>query len=371
MSMFLQSDNDLLSRAGRMPIMFCLLVLLLACTGFTALYSAAGGAWSPWAMMQAIRFCACGVIFLVVAFIPISWWFRLAWPAYVGGLCLLLAVEVMGHVGMGAQRWLDIGFMKLQPSELVKIAVLMVLARVYHLMPSEYTQNWQSLFVPIAIILVPTFLTFLQPDLGTGLMIVMAGVSIIFSSGVPLWWFGLAGGLVMLSIPVVWNILHEYQRSRILTFLNPEADPLGSGYHIMQSKIALGSGGWNGKGFLQGSQSRLDFLPEKQTDFIFTLWVEEWGMMGGIYILLLCGAIFFLALRMALRARSRFARLLILGLIVNFSLYVFINIAMVTGLIPVVGVPFPLMSYGGSVMLATLCGFGLLVSCDISRDNRF
>jgi rod shape determining protein RodA len=254
-----------------------LLVTLLAGAGFTALYSAAGGSFSPWASRQIIRFAVCFVGMIMIALIDIKYWYRLAYPCYAIGLVLLIVVEAMGHIGMGAQRWIDLGFMKLQPSELMKIAVIMALARYFHVATLSDMRQISYLVPPALMILAPVGLVLLQPDLGTSLMIVMAGAAMFALAGASRWLFLGGGAAVLASIPLAWRYgLHDYQKERVLTFINPERDPLGAGYHITQSKIALGSGGIEGKGFMKGTQSHLNFLPEKQTDFIFTLWAEEW-----------------------------------------------------------------------------------------------
>ncbi len=347
-----------------------LLVTLIACVGFAALYSAAGGNLNPWASRQILRYAVCAVIMLVIALIDVKWWYRLAYPAFFAGLVLLLIVEVMGHVGMGAQRWINLGIIKLQPSELMKIAVIMALARYFHASTLDDVKKIGFLVPPVLMILAPVGLVLLQPDLGTSLMIVMAGAAMFFMAGVPFWMFAVVIAAGLAALPVAWHFLHDYQKQRVLTFMNPETDPLGAGYHITQSKIALGSGGLEGKGFLKGTQSHLNFLPEKQTDFIFTLWAEEWGLFGGLVLLALFGLVFIYGIWISFRCRHAFGSLLALGLTVNLSLYVFVNVSMVMGLIPVVGAPLPLVSYGGTAMLAALIGFGLIMSCNIHRDSK-
>ena len=346
------------------------LITIIACIGFSCLYSAAGGSLSPWATPQIVRFMMgmCGM--LVVALIDIRFWYKMAYPCFALGMVLLVVVEAMGHVGMGAQRWINLGFMKLQPSEVMKIAVVMALARYFHAVSVDDVRRITFLIPAALIVLAPVGLVLLQPDLGTSLMIIMAGLSVFFVAGAPLWMFisGIVGTVA--SVPVAWHFLHDYQKKRVMTFLDPESDPLGAGYHITQSKIALGSGGMEGKGFLEGTQSRLNFLPEKQTDFIFTLFAEEWGFVGGVVLLALFALVFIYCGVIALRCRHDFGRLLARGLMVNFSLYVFINIAMVMGLIPVVGAPLPLISYGGTAMLSVMLGFGLIMSCSIYKDSK-
>ncbi|NCT40922.1 MAG: rod shape-determining protein RodA [Alphaproteobacteria bacterium] len=346
------------------------LIIATACVGFACLYSAAGGSMSPWASKQLMRFIVGFVGMLIIALIDIRWWYKLSWLFFFGGMALLIIVEVMGHVGMGAQRWINLGVIQLQPSEIMKIAVVMALARYFHSATIEDMRRLKFLIIPAIVIAAPVSLVLLQPDLGTSLMIIMAGTSMFFMAGASIWIFIAGAVIVCASVPIAWQFLHDYQKARVMTFLDPESDPLGAGYHIMQSKIALGSGGVEGKGFLQGTQSNLNFLPEKQTDFIFTLWAEEWGLWGGLGLLVLFWMIFLYGTWIALRARQNYSRFLVLGLIVNFSLYVFINIAMVMGLIPVVGAPLPLISYGGTSMLAALASFGLIMSASIHRDSK-
>lgn len=347
-----------------------ILICAMAGIGILSLYSAAGGQMDPWASRHVMRFVIGIIGMLVIAMIDVRWWFRLAYPMYILGFLMLVAVEIMGHVGMGAQRWIDLGIIKLQPSELMKIAVVMALARYFHAASPDDLKRISFLLPAALLVFAPVGLVLLQPDLGTSLMIIMAGAAVFFVAGAPMWLFLGGIGSAIAAAPIGWMFLHDYQKQRVLTFLHPESDPLGSGYHIMQSKIAIGSGGLEGKGFLQGTQSHLNFLPEKQTDFIFTLWVEEWGLFGGFVLFALAGALFLYGGWIAFRCRHMFGRLLAFGLMVNFSLYVFINIAMVMGLIPVVGAPLPLISYGGTSMLAALGSFGLVMSCNIHRESR-
>lgn len=367
----IKSEMGVMQKLRNMSWGLVLLITLMALVGVASLYAAAGGSLKPWAYPHLMRFCMGLAGMMAVALIDIKYWQRLSYPAYALGLILLIIVQVMGHIGMGAQRWIDLGFMVLQPSEIMKIAVIMALARYFHGVGAEEMRRLPFLIPPALMILVPFFLVLLQPDLGTSLMLGIAGTAVFLIAGAPLWLFGAGGALLAVIIPVAWFFfLHDYQKQRVLTFMNPESDPLGAGYHIMQSKIAIGSGGISGKGFLEGTQSRLNFLPEKQTDFIFTLWVEEWGLMGGLFLLVLAGLIFLYCGFVAFRCRHGYGKLLAFGLMVNFSLYVFINIAMVMGLIPVVGAPLPLVSYGGTAMLAVLGGFGLIISCNIHRDAK-
>jgi rod shape determining protein RodA len=346
------------------------LLTLIACIGFTALYSAANGHLDPWASRQMVRFTVGIAGMITVAMIDIRLFHRFAYIIYGGCFILLIIVEAKGRIGMGAQRWIDLGIIQLQPSELMKIAVVLALARYFHRAEPSDVRRVTFLIPAAILVLVPVGLIALQPDLGTALMIGIASTGVFFIAGAPIWMFLAAIAAVAGAIPIGWHFMHDYQRQRVLTFLNPERDPLGAGYHITQSKIALGSGGVSGKGFLHGTQSHLNFLPEKQTDFIFTLWAEEWGLLGGLFLLAIFGLIFAYGIWISLRCRHAFGRIVALGLTINFSVYVFINIAMVMGLIPVVGAPLPLVSYGGTAMLAVLCGFGIVMSCNIYRDAK-
>jgi rod shape determining protein RodA len=347
-----------------------LLIALLAAIGCVMLYSAADGSLTPWAQRHAVRFAGGLVVLLVVAMFDIRFWFRWSYPIYLVGLLLLVAVEVMGTVGMGAQRWIQVGPLTLQPSEVMKVAIVMALARYFHGMSEEEIVRPTKLLGPLVLVALPTVLVLKQPDLGTALILLMVSAALFFAAGVRLWKFGVVGALGAAAVPVAWQFLRDYQKQRVLTFLNPESDPLGAGYHILQSKIALGAGGMFGKGLLEGSQSHLNFLPEKQTDFIFTMLAEEFGLIGGVALLVLYALVILYGFAIALRARNQYGRLLAIGLTANLFLYVFINIAMVMGLIPVVGVPLPLVSYGGTAMLAIMISFGLVISVYVHRDVR-
>ncbi len=349
--------------------LFVLVLVLTASVGFLMLYSAANGNFDPWASRQMIRFAVGIVVMLVVALTNIRFWLRYAYVLYGATLALLGAVELGGTIGMGAQRWIDIGFINLQPSELMKVALVLALARYFHGGNIEDIGHPTFLIAPLLMVLSPVVLVLRQPDLGTALMLLIGSGAIFFVAGVRIWKFALLLVLALGSAPVGWQFLREYQKNRVITFLNPEMDPLGSGYHIIQSKIAFGSGGIFGKGFLQGSQSHLNFLPEKQTDFIFTMLAEEWGLLGGLGLLTLYVLILAYGFSISLSCRNHFGRLVGMGVTTTFFLYVFINIAMVMGLIPVVGVPLPLISYGGTAMMTLLFGFGLLMAVHIHREE--
>jgi len=348
---------------------FVLLLIATASVGFAMLYSAANGTFEPWAARQMMRFGVGLLLMLAIALTDLKLWLRYAYVFYFVTLLLLGAVEFGGTVGMGAQRWINLGFINLQPSELMKIALVLALARYFHGGNIEEVGKPTFLFLPLLMVFAPTALVLRQPDLGTALMLVIGSGAIFFLAGVKMWKFGLVLFLGLVSAPVGWQFLRDYQKQRVLTFLNPESDPLGSGYHIIQSKIAFGSGGMFGKGFMQGSQSHLNFLPEKQTDFIFTMLAEELGLVGGLGLLGLYVLILAYGFRISLNCRNQFGRLVGMGVTTTFFLYVFINIAMVMGLIPVVGVPLPLISYGGTAMMTLLLGFGLLLAVHIHRDD--
>ena len=369
-SLHLPSEASILQRLKYINWGLVGLITLLACVGFTALYSAAGGNIEPWASKQIPRFFVFLVGMIIIALVDIRIWYRIAYPAYFVCLFLLLVVDITGHIGMGAQRWIKIGPLQIQPSELMKITVVMALARYFHSATSEDMKNLRFLLIGAAFLVAPFILVATQPDLGTSGVIVMAGLAMFFIAGAPMWMFILGAVGAACAAPLGWLLLHDYQKQRVLTFMDPERDPLGAGYHITQSKIALGSGGWEGKGFLKGTQSHLNFLPEKQTDFIFTLWVEEWGLFGGLFILLLVALILAYGGWIAMRCRHSFGRLMAFGLMVNFSIYIFINVSMVMGLIPVVGVPFPMLSYGGTAMMTVIIGFGLMMSCNVYKDAK-
>lgn len=345
-----------------------LLLAMIAGIGFAVLYSAAGGRVDPWAMKHIIRFGVSLLFMLAIALVDIRIWLQLAYPVYFAVLALLAAVDVMGAIGMGAQRWLDLYVIQLQPSELMKIAMVLALARYYHNLNVENIGRITAAIPPVLIILVPVALVMKQPDLGTALMLVFAGGAIMFCAGVRLWMFLVAIAGAGGAFPVAWGMLRDYQKQRLMTFLNPDNDPLGTGYHITQSKIALGSGGLFGKGFMAGTQGHLNFLPEKQTDFIFTMFAEEFGLVGGVVLLGLFVCVLVYGFGIALRSRSHFGRMLAMGISFTIFLYLFINIGMVMGVLPVVGVPLPLVSYGGTAMLSVLAGCGLLVSVYVHRD---
>ncbi len=356
------------------PLVF--LQAAVASVGFLMLYSVSGGRPEIWAEPQVERFAVGMVAMLGLAFVPIWFWRSVSVASYVVCLLLLLAVDVFGHIGMGAQRWLDLGPIKLQPSELMKIALVLTLAAYYEWLDLDRKSRPLWVLIPVALILIPTALVLKQPDLGTAVMLVAGGGLLMFAAGVSLWYFGaviaLVGALVfgvMESRGTDWQLLHDYQFRRIDTFLDPSTDPLGAGYNITQAQIALGSGGWSGRGFMQGTQSRLNFLPEKHTDFIFTTLAEEFGFVGTTSLLALYALIIAFCLYSALTNRDRFASLLTIGISSTFFLYFAVNMAMVMGLMPVVGVPLPMVSYGGTQLMILLMAFGIVQSAHINRPR--
>ncbi|MQQ09729.1 rod shape-determining protein RodA [Epibacterium sp. SM1979] len=355
------------------------LVLLLgtvASVGFLMLYSVAGGDFSPWVEPQFKRFLLGIGVMLFVAMVPIWFWRNVSVVAYLGSFALLLAVEFFGTVGMGAQRWIDIGFMRLQPSELMKITLVMLLAAYYDWLPQDRTSRPFWILLPVAMILIPTALVLKQPDLGTSILLMASGGGVMFLAGVHWGYFAavISAGVglvaaVFQSRGTDWQLLKDYQFRRIDTFLDPSQDPLGAGYHITQSKIALGSGGWSGRGFMQGTQSRLNFLPEKHTDFIFTTLAEEFGFIGGFTLLSIYMLIIVFCVAAAIATKDRFSSLVTMGIALTFFLFFAVNMSMVMGLAPVVGVPLPMVSYGGSAMLVLLAAFGLVQSANIHRPR--
>ena len=353
-----------------------LLLAAVACLGFLMLYSVAGGRIEVWAEPQMKRFVLGMVAMFIVGFIPIWFWRNVSAVVYLGALLLLVAVELFGDVGKGAQRWLDLGPVRLQPSEMMKIALVMFLAAYYDWLDVKKVSRPLWVLVPLIVILVPTFLVLKQPDLGTAILLLAGGGIVMFAAGVSLWYFGTVLALVVALVFAVfesrgtdWQLIEDYQFRRIDTFLDPGSDPLGAGYNITQAQIALGSGGWAGKGYMQGTQSRLNFLPEKHTDFIFTTLAEEFGFVGAFSLLILYALIVGFCIFSGLTNRDRYASLLTYGIAGTFFLFFMVNMSMVTGLMPVVGVPLPLVSYGGTAMIVLLAAFGLVQSAHIHRPR--
>jgi len=367
------STSDHLSLGSKLRLLnwgMIALIVTIGLIGVALLYSAGGKSWSPWAGPQLARFIIGLCLMMVIALTDVRIWLQFAYPMYAVMLFLLVVVEVMGHIGMGAQRWINLGFMVIQPSELMKITLALALAKYFHSLSTEDIGHPIKLIPPLAMVMAPVGLVLLQPNLGTALLLTLASGAIFYTGGVRWWKFVIVIALAAAILPIGWHHLHDYQKARLMTFMNPGADPLGHGYNILQSKIALGSGGMFGRGFGQGTQSQLQFLPEKHTDFIFVVLAEEFGMMGALFLLFLYFLLIAYGFMIALTCRNQFGRLAAFGLTTTFFLYVFVNVAMVTGTIPVVGIPLPLVSYGGTAMLTLLIGCGLLLSISVHRDMR-
>jgi rod shape determining protein RodA len=345
-----------------------LLIAIIASIGFAMLYSVAGGSFMPWSAPQIVRFLVGLGLLVVAALVDIRRWMSLAYPAYGIALVLIIATTIAGHVGLGAQRWITLGPLQLQPSEFMKISLVLALSRYLHGLSIEDVSKPLKLAIPLAMIGVPAVLVLMEPNLGTATILVADGCSLLFLAGLSWWWIVPAVSGIVAAVPVAWHFLHDYQKRRVMTFLNPATDALGAGWNISQAEIAMGSGGFAGKGFGQGSQSRLNFLPEKETDFIFTTLGEEFGFVGAIGLLILFAIVIGYGMRIAMQSRSQFGRLLAMGITLNFFFYIMINAAMVMGLIPVVGIPMPLVSYGGTAMLTVMFGFGLLMSVHVHRQ---
>ncbi len=365
-----EPDFGLLTKLWRINWIFVLLLCALAACGYVALYSAGGGP-EPYAWRHGLRFGFSLVMMLSLAMLDIRFIAKFSWPIYGGALVLLILVLKMGHVGKGAERWLEIGPVQLQPSEIMKVALAMALASWFNRASWARVGNPLFLIIPAICVLAPVALILKEPNLGTAFITGVVGFSIFVGAGMRLWQMALLAVPLPFLATFAYKHLHDYQRARITTFLNPESDPLGAGYNIIQSKIALGSGGLWGKGFMQGTQAHLNFLPEKQTDFIFSIVAEEWGLVGAVALLSLLLTIILCGMLIALRCRNQYGRLLALGISVNMFMYVFVNVAMVVGAIPVGGVPLPLVSHGGSAMLTVMFAMGLLMSVHVHRDVVF
>ena len=362
-------EEPALSLVRKIPWVIVAIMLLLGAVGVLLLYSAAEGSWSPWALQHALRLALGFALMAMVAALPIEIYRRLSAPGWLVAVGLLVLVEFVG-TGTGVQRWINLGYFNLQPSEPAKLAVILMLAAGFRDTNLDKMRNILTYIPALAIVLVPFGLVLAQPDMGTAVMLLGGAVAVVFVAGVPAWMIGAAAALAFAALPLAWSQLYPYQKERILVFFNPGTDNLGAGYQIIQSKIALGSGGLNGKGYLQGSQARLNYLPEKQTDFIFTIVGEEFGFLGccfviGLYILLI-----FQMAKIGLRLTDVFSRLVVVGVSSMLFLYVFVNIGMVSGLLPVVGAPLPLISYGGTAVMTVFIAVGLIISAVIYEDRE-
>ena len=343
------------------------LIITLFFVGLAALYSISNGDFNSWPLKHSQRFILGLIIFFLVIFFDLRLIFGYAYVIFFLSIISLVIIPFFGIESNGATRWINIAGISLQPSEFVKYTLILALAKYFHSINND-SSFIKTLIIPLIITIVPVLLVITQPDLGTALIILLGGISLFWISGLNYKYFIVGVFSILCSLPVLWQYLKDYQKERVLTFFNPERDPLGNGYHIMQSKIALGSGGIFGKGYMEGTQSHLNFLPEMQTDFIFTMLGEEFGFIGTLLLLLIYAALIMISIRLALKSRSLFSKYLSLGVCNVFFIYVFVNIGMVTGLLPVVGVPLPFISYGGSSMLAVMFGFGLLMNCYINRN---
>ncbi len=360
---------DRFHKLGRIPALLLIFTISICFIGFVLMYSAAQGNLRPWAFKQMIHFTIFFPLMLAVSIINLRTWYKNSYLLYCVALVLLILVHALGYTAMGATRWVNLGLIKIQPSELMKICIILALARYFHDLQLKEI-NLKELIIPSLMLVVPAALIIKQPDLGTSLILLMIGIIIFFIAGVKRWFFIVGASCIGAALPIIWSMLHDYQKNRILTFLNPERDPLGSSYNIIQSKIAIGSGGFYGKGFMQGSQSQLQFLPEHQTDFVFTMLCEEWGMVGGVFVLACYSVIIGYGYLIALDSRTKYGKILSLGISSLIFLHVFINTAMTMGLLPTVGVPFPLLSYGGTSMMTIMLGLGIMINVHLhSRHN--
>ena len=341
------------------------IVIMIGAVSVFAIHSTEGGEFSYYTKNHLIRLVAFFVMFLFLSFIKITFWYRNAYIFYFICLFLLIIVLLFGITASGSKRWINLYFLNLQPSELMKIAIIVCFARYYHKIQSADIQSYRFLLIPITLIIIPCYLVIAQPDLGTSILIAGSGIVVIWLAGLNIKYFVYSGLLLLVSFPFVVSILKPYQKSRILTFFNPDRDPLGAGYQIIQSKIAIGSGGFFGKGYLKGTQNYLEFLPEKHTDFIFTLFSEEFGFLGSIILMFLYILLISRVISIGFFVKSFFAKLYCFGFASAIFLYVFVNIAMVLGLLPIVGAPLPIMSYGGSSMLSIMLGLSIVMSCKI------
>jgi rod shape determining protein RodA len=359
----------LLTKLAKLPVSIPFFVSLICIYGFAVLYSASGGQIHPWAYKQIMIFCASMPAAFIIAMIDLNLIFRFSYLPYIVVLILLVFVELFGKNAMGGTRWLDLGLFRLQPSEPAKIAIVLMLAGYFHKATESDFNKLSFILIPAIAVCIPVLLIIKQPDLGTGVITLLVAAIMFFATGIRIIYFIISGILAIISLPVIWLMLYDYQRNRVLIFINPEMEPLGAGYNIIQSKIAIGSGGLLGKGLFNGTQSHLNFLPVYETDFIFSFLAEELGFIGGALLLLLYLMVIVSSLAVAINCRSRFAKLMSVGITSIFFSHIFINIAMVMGLLPVVGVPLPLVSYGGTMMVSMLVGFGLIMNAGVNRHT--
>ena len=360
----------MLAKFKKINYLFLFIIIILAIIGSAALYSAAGGSFDPWAKKHILRFIIFYIFLISISLVNIKILYKNAYFIFLIFLILLFLVEIAGFYGYGAKRWIYVFGISIQPSEIIKVTLILALARYYHDLRYDRIKKIHNHIFPFLIIFIPFLLIVVQPDLGTSLSVLFLGILIMFFVGVKIWKFLLVFFITLVSFPFLWNNIKPYQQKRVLSFLNPESDPLGQGYQLIQSKIALGSGGLSGKGFLMGTQSYLEYLPEKQTDFIFTLIGEEFGFIGTIFIITLYIFLILISYYISIRSQNVFGKILSIGVSINLFLYVILNIAMVSGLMPVVGIPLPLLSYGGTAMLSIMISFGLLMNADVNYNVK-
>lgn len=362
-------QNRIIAKIKRISFLLPTLLVLICVYGFILLYSAAGGFIAPWAFKQMMVFAIFMPFAFITSLLDLRFIFRISYISYFITLICLALVALIGKKAMGAVRWLDLGLIKIQPSELAKITIVLALSRFFSTISEYETMHIKNIIIALTILCIPTALIVKQPDLGTGIITLTVGMTMFLVAGINLRYFIFGGCISLLSIPLIWHFMHNYQKSRILIFLNPELDPLGAGYNIIQSKIAIGSGGMFGKGLLKGTQSHLNFLPEYQTDFIFAHLTEELGFVGGMLLVLLYGCVIIKSLSIAINAKSLFAKLMGIGITSIFFVHIFVNIAMVMGLLPIVGIPLPMMSYGGTMMATVWIGFGLIMNIEVNQNK--
>lgn len=363
------NQENYLGKLKKLPLTLLLLISLICCIGFVALYSASGGNMQPWAYKQIVNFCLFLPLAIFIAIIDLRLIYKLSYLFYLVVIILLLGVEVFGSIAMGAKRWIDLGLIRLQPSEPGKLAIVLMLARYFHQLKKLEAIKINKILPAVIAITIPIALIMKEPDLGTAVITITVAGVIFFAAGLQTWKFAIVGGSAFICLPIIWHMMNDYQRRRILIFLDPGKEPLGAGYNIIQSKIAIGSGGLLGKGLTLGTQSHLDFLPEHQTDFIFATLAEEFGFIGGSVLLILYSLVIFISLIIAINSRTVFSKLMVIGITTIFFSHVFINMAMVMGMLPVVGVPLPFVSYGGTMMASMLIGFGLVMNAQIHQHN--
>lgn len=368
---FSNSNIPISQRIEQLNWQLISLIIVLAFTGFLMLYSAGGGSFHPWLIRQLIFFCIFFPLMIFIAITDVKIWFKFAYVFYAIALTLIIIVDIMGHSAMGATRWFRIGSLTIQPSEIMKVCLVLALARYFYRIEAKNIGRVKYVIVPLIMIALPTVFIFHQPDLGTAIIVLLVGISVLFLAGVKLWKFVSVGIAGLAAVPFIWHFyLYDYQKKRVLTFLNPNEDPLGSGYNIIQSKIAIGSGGLFGKGYLNGTQGQLNFLPEKQTDFIFTMLSEELGFAGSIFTIVIYSVIIAICTQIAIETRHQFGRLVTIGVANIFFVHMFINMGMVTGILPVVGAPLPFISYGGTIMASMMIGFGLVLNADLYKVSN-